>query len=180
MVYTSIIVGILHAFVIAGFSYTQTVGDADVIVILGNQVHADGTLSDRLESRLNRGKEIYDDGRAEFILVSGGLGKEGHFEGDVMKTYLIELGLPEDHILVDNNGMNTDASAKNTKHIAKERGWTSAIVVSNYYHLLRSKIAFQNSGIPEVYVTHAKYTEIRDVYSILREIPALWWYVFLV
>ncbi|MCB9798990.1 YdcF family protein [Candidatus Nomurabacteria bacterium] len=178
VLYTAIIVVILHIFVIVGFSYTQTVRDADMVVILGNTVNVDGTLSDRLKSRLNRAKEVYDAKRAQYVIVSGALGKEGHLEGDAMKSYLVQLGLPEDHVIVDNHGVNTNASAHNTKTIATEHGWTSAIVVSNYYHLLRSKIAFQNAGISEVYVTHPKFAELRDVYSLVREIPALWWYVF--
>ncbi|MCC6373060.1 MAG: YdcF family protein, partial [Bacteroidia bacterium] len=54
---------------------------ADIAVILGNTVKKDGTLSERLKKRMECGLQLYRTGRVKKILVSGGLGKEGHFEG---------------------------------------------------------------------------------------------------
>jgi len=65
-----------------------------IVVILGNKVNEDGSLSDRLKSRVDKGLELYNNGIANQIIVSGGLGKEGHLEGDVMAKYLVENGVP--------------------------------------------------------------------------------------
>ncbi len=63
---------------------------ADAAIVLGNKVNEDGTLSDRLKSRLDKSIEMYKNGRVKKIIVSGGLGKEGFWEANEMKKYLIE------------------------------------------------------------------------------------------
>ncbi|WP_394776006.1 ElyC/SanA/YdcF family protein [Flavobacterium sp.] len=70
---------------------TDTLKKADIAVILGNKVNDDGTLSERLEKRLECGLKLYRDNRIKKILVSGGLGSEGYYEGDKMKEYLISI-----------------------------------------------------------------------------------------
>jgi vancomycin permeability regulator SanA len=55
---------------------------ADVAVILGNKVNEDGSLSLRLVKRLQCGLDLYKTGRVQKLIVSGGLGKEGFYEGD--------------------------------------------------------------------------------------------------
>lgn len=80
---------------------------ADVAVILGNKVNEDGTLSARLEKRLETGLELYHNHLIKKIIVSGGLGKEGFYEGDKMKEYLIKNNVSDSIIIVDNKGNNT-------------------------------------------------------------------------
>ena len=49
---------------------------ADVAVVLGNKVNEDGTLSKRLEERLNCAIDLYNKRRINTIIVSGGLGNK--------------------------------------------------------------------------------------------------------
>ena len=77
---------------------------ADYAVILGNKVNEDGTLSMRLEKRLECGYELYKNGQVKGLIVSGGLGKEGFYEGDEMKRYLVKKGIPDSAIAIDNYG----------------------------------------------------------------------------
>ena len=86
--------------IIDGHSDKQT--KADVAVVLGNKVMEDGTPSPRLQARLDKSIELYNNQRVKWIIVSGGLGKEGHWEADIMKQYLIQNQIPETAILVDN------------------------------------------------------------------------------
>ncbi|MCU7613974.1 YdcF family protein [Chryseobacterium sp. GMJ5] len=79
---------------------------ADIAVILGSKVNEDGTLSRRLEKRLEAGIDLYTKRRVKMILVSGGLGKEGFYEGDTMKEFLIRKQIPDSVIVVDNYGSN--------------------------------------------------------------------------
>lgn len=55
--------------------------NADVAIVLGNKVNEDGTLSERLKARLDKSLELYNQNRVKIIIVSGGLGKEGFWEG---------------------------------------------------------------------------------------------------
>jgi len=68
---------------------------ADIAVILGSKVNEDGTLSERLSKRMECGLMLYRTNRVKKIVVSGGYGKEGFYEGDKMKDYLIKNGVPD-------------------------------------------------------------------------------------
>lgn len=145
---------------------------ADVAVILGNKVNPDGTLSKRLEKRLECGLKLYQNGRIKTIIVSGGLGKEGFYEGDKMRTYLIEKGIPDNAIVVDNAGNNTMATVKNTLHLQKSLQFKSVLVVSQYFHITRTKMLFKKFGFTHVNGASPHYFEWRDLYALIREFGA--------
>jgi vancomycin permeability regulator SanA len=142
---------------------------ADLAVVLGNKVNTDGTLSERLEKRLACGLELYKNKRVKKILVSGGLGKEGFYEGSKMKEYLIKNGVPDTSVIVDDYGNNTIATVDNTLKLKDSLKFTSLIVVSQYFHLTRTKMLFRKRHFNEVSSVSPKYFEIRDLYSLTRE-----------
>ena len=72
---------------------------ADVAVVLGNKINEDGTPSERLKARLKQSIKLFRDNRVEKIIVSGGLGKEGFWEGDKMKEYLMRKNIPQEKLL---------------------------------------------------------------------------------
>jgi len=150
----------------------------DVAVVLGNKVEVDGQPSDRLKARLDKSVELYAGGYFTFIIVSGGIGKEGFDEAKVMKSYLIDQGIPEENIKEDNNGYNSYMTAQNTSKIMNELELDSAMVITQYFHVSRTKLAFSKIGIKEVYSAHAQIFEFRDIYSIIREFPAYYKYLF--
>ena len=55
----------------------------------------------------------------------------------------------------------------------KERGLTSAVVVTQYFHITRTRYALRRAGVAMVSTAHARYFEMRDLYSIAREAIAL-------
>ncbi len=104
------------------------------------------------------------------IIVSGGLGREGFDEAVVMKNHLLNRGAPQDKIFVDSLGVTTAATARNAAAIANERHWSSVFVISQYFHIPRCRLALSQAGINHVYSAHARYFELRDIYSIFREV----------
>jgi uncharacterized SAM-binding protein YcdF (DUF218 family) len=150
---------------------------ADLAVVLGSKVHEDGDPCALLRDRLDRALSLYEQGRVPRILVSGGLGTEGHQEADVMADYLIRAGVPAARVLRDPHGLTTYATALNTRALMSKRGWKSAIAVSTYFHLSRCRLAFERAGIDDTYVARAPYRVTpRDLYSIPRELAAWAWY----
>jgi vancomycin permeability regulator SanA len=145
---------------------------ADVAVILGNKVNPDGTLSERLQKRLECGLNLYKTGRVKKIIVSGGLGKEGFYEGDKMKEYLARHNVPDSVIIVDNRGDNTLSTVKNTLSLRGQLHFNSIIVVSQFYHVTRTKMLFKKQGFKNVSSVSPHYFELRDAYSMLREFMA--------
>jgi vancomycin permeability regulator SanA len=142
---------------------------ADVALILGNKVNPDGTLSERLEKRLVCGLDLFNKKRVNKIIVSGGLGVEGHYEGTIMRNFLVQKGIPDSLIIIDNLGNNTIASVNNTLKFKDSLNFKSIIVVSQYYHLTRTKMLFRNRDFQHVSSVSPNYFEFRDFYSILRE-----------
>lgn len=141
--------------------------DSNIAVIFGNTVNEDGSLSPRLKARLDKGIELYTSKKASTFLVSGGLGKEGHLEGSKMAEYLISVGIPALNIVVDNEGNNTRLTALNFKKQFPNA--TSVLLVSQYHHLTRAKLAFRQVGVKNVGGVHANYFELRDFFSCFRE-----------
>ena len=168
----------IHLCVLLYVGLFSEVKKSDAILILGNTVETSGIPSMRLKGRLDKGIELYQNNLAPIIIVSGGYGIEGFNEAIVMKNYLVEHGVKTENIIVDENGNTTYLTTRNLIPIAKEKNIKSVIVVSQYYHLLRAKRAVEMVGIKEVYVSPGNSPfEIRDFYSIPREIIAYYYYL---
>ena len=144
-------------------------GNADVALVLGSTVNSDGTLSPRLQARLERTVELYKDGLFAHVIVSGGVGKEGRDEAVAMKEYLSSHGVPASQIIVDSHGETTFDSARNTRDIARQQNFQSVLVISQYFHLPRARLALERFHIAKVYSAHAHFWELRDFYSVFRE-----------
>lgn len=149
----------------------------DIAVVLGNKVEANGQPSKRLAARLDRSVELYNEGYFSFIIVSGGIGKEKFNEAKVMKSYLVDKGIPDNRIIEDNNGYNSYMTAQNTSKIVDQLDLDSVMVITQYFHVSRTKLAFKKMNM-KVYSAHAKFFEARDIYSIIREFPAYYKYLF--
>lgn len=145
---------------------------ADLAVVLGNKINLDGSLSERLQKRLECGLKLYKQQRVKKILVSGGLGREGFYEGDKMRDFLVNNGVPISSIIIDNDGNNTLATVKNTINLRDSLGFDSIIVVSQYFHLTRTKMLFKKNHFDNVNGVSPNYFEIRDLYSLFREFAA--------
>lgn len=163
---------IIHSLYITVDGFSDNGKNVDLAVILGSKVNEDGTLSKRLEKRLESGIDLYKNHRVQKILVSGGLGKEGFYEGDKMKEFLIKKGIPDSLIIVDNHGNNTRATVINTLKLKPQLKFNSIIIVSQYFHVTRTKKLFEDQGFENVSSVSPDYFEFRDLYSIVREFPA--------
>ncbi|MDC8757197.1 YdcF family protein [Janthinobacterium fluminis] len=145
----------------------------DVAIVLGSKVELDGRPSARLAARLDKAAALYRAGLFPRVIVSGGLGKEGYDEAAVMRDYLVAHAVPAPAIIVDSGGVNTTATARNSAALMRAGGLRSAVVVTQYFHIPRTRLALRDSGVATVYSAHADYFEWRDIYSTLREAVAL-------
>jgi vancomycin permeability regulator SanA len=158
---------LIHIICIVIDGFTDETKTVEFGIILGNKVNEDGTLSDRLKARVDKGIELYKNKIIKKIYVSGGLGKEGFKEGDKMAAYLMQQGVPKTAIVIDNNGNTTHETAENfKKDFPKQK---EVIVISQYYHITRCKLAMKNVGINNAQGVHANIFELNDFFSIVRE-----------
>ncbi|HVD99287.1 MAG TPA: YdcF family protein [Cytophagaceae bacterium] len=165
---------LIHSIVITVDGLNDHLQKADCILILGNTVNKDGTLSHRLQARVDKGYELYQKKYASKIIVSGGLGQEGYYEAREMKKYLVSKGIPAQDIIADEQAKTTHETMINYIPIARENNFHSVIVVSQFFHLTRSRAMLHSEGIQNVYDAHADYFEGRDVYAVLREFVAFY------
>lgn len=103
----------------------------------------------------------------------------GYREAVVMKEYLVDKGISSDVILVDEEGNNSYMTAKNTKMIMEQKGFHTVTVISQFYHITRTRLAFNKVGLEDVYSAHSTSYEARDIYSLIREFPAYYKYLML-
>ncbi len=141
----------------------------DVGVVLGNKVERSGVPSPALQARLDKAHQLYRDGWFHDVLVSGGLGKEGHDEALVMKNYLVAHGVPPERIIVDSEGNTSLATARNTARLARQHDWTTAFIISQYFHISRTRLALTRCGVSAPGGAHADYWSWWDFYSVPRE-----------
>lgn len=172
-----IIIGIIAVFVInqyvksiANKNIIQEVKNAnksDAILVLGCQVMDDGSLSLMLKDRLDKAVELYKQGIAEKIIVSGDHGREEYDEVNAMKTYLIENEIPSENIFMDHAGFSTYESLYRADYIFKVKKIT---VVTQEYHLYRAvyignKLGIETYGVPAAKTEYYGQTsrEIREI-----------------
>lgn len=132
--------------------------DIDCILVLGCLVKKDGTPSDRLADRINRGVELYKLGVAPKILMSGDHGREDYNEVGAMKDAAINAGVPSSDIFMDHAGFSTYESVYRAKEIF---GADKILIVTQKYHLKRALYIARELGV-EAYGVSADYHEYRD------------------
>ncbi len=152
---------------------------SDAAIVFGQQIRADGTPSQRLCDRLDRAVDVYRRGLAPLIIVSGRIDGHGHDEAAIMAGYLEQHGVPRSAIIEDNTGYTTFATAVNFRAIAHRHGIKNVIVISQYYHIARIRLAFHKAGIASVRHAHAALSpESRDFYYLPREFAGFYVYLF--
>jgi len=150
---------------------------ADVAIVLGNAVLDDGTLSPWLQGRVDEALELYRNGQVKKIFASGGIGKNRLPEGDYMRKYLIEHGVDSSAVIGDNLGQNTFLTATNFQALNKQEHFNSAVVVTNFYHITRSKYIVRKLGFKNVEGAYSKYFAWNDWFGLGREFAAFYKYL---
>ena len=160
-------------------SADDVTGQYDCIIILGCGVKPDGTPTDMLLDRLTTGVELYKQGVAPVIIMSGDHGQETYDEVNVMKSVAVELGVPEEKVFLDHAGFNTYESMYRAKEIFRVE---SAVVITQEYHLYRALYNAENFGIDAVGVSatlhNYKSQFPRDVREIIARNKDFLWCIF--
>jgi vancomycin permeability regulator SanA len=161
------------------FGKTDYRRPADIAVVLGARVYADGRPSDALADRVRTACNLYRNGTVKKLLFSGGPGDGPVHETEGMKRMAVQLGVKPEDILLDAHGVNTQATVKNTEAVFQQLHASRILVVSHFYHLPRIKLAYHREGW-EVYTVPAKesYLLRQMPFNMAREVAALWVYYF--
>jgi vancomycin permeability regulator SanA len=151
---------------------------ADIGIVLGNRVLWNGQPAASLQARLDKTAELYQDGYFPQVIVSGGVGRSGYDEAVVMRDYLVRQGVPVEMIHVDSDGYDTYQTTRNAAMFMDQNSIKRAMLISQYFHLTRAKLAARRFGISVVYGAHADYFHARrDPWSIVREVLGVYAYL---
>jgi vancomycin permeability regulator SanA len=167
--------------VVDGRSARDESRPADVILVLGSAVWPNEQPSPSLRARTERAIELYQDGYAPYLLLSGGLGRYPPEEAEVMRRLVTAAGVPEEALFLDQEAHSTWESIEKARQMAEQEGWKSVIVVSDPFHMERSLLMASDAGL----VAYAAPALDSPVYTIparrlfytSREVLALWWYL---
>jgi vancomycin permeability regulator SanA len=166
------IILIISAILIAIDGLHDEIKPADVAVVMGTTVNNDGSPSPWLKTRLDRALELYRQGYITRIIVSGGLEPNGQDEARAMSVYLVSKGVSLGNIWMDHGGNNTYETAKNVKLLMDANRWQSVMVVTQFYHIPRVRLALHRLEIDPVYGAHARWITPQSIVWLLREVVA--------
>ena len=117
--------------------------DKDYILILGCKIKKDGTLTNLLKGRVDRAIEFSkiqkEETNKDIIFVpSGGKGSDEVIsEAEAMKNYLVEQGISEKNILVENKSQNTQENIAFSNKLINNKEAKIAFSTTNY-HVFRA------------------------------------------
>lgn len=161
------------------FGTTTYLRSSQVTIVFGAQVHASGEPSNTLAERVRTAAGLYNAGRTECLLMSGGQGAdEPTNEAIAMRALAIRYGVPASAIELDPAGVNTDATVRNTVSALRATGHHRVAVVSDFFHLPRIKLAYQRAGLDVITVPSRSPRISQTAFLVAREVPAFWLYYF--
>ncbi|MBE5781392.1 MAG: SanA protein [Clostridiales bacterium] len=146
---------------------TDALGSADCILVLGAGVRS-GQPSPMLKERLDAGIELYKQGVAGKIIMSGDHGKVNYDEVNTMKDYAIAQGVPSEDVFMDHAGFSTYESIYRAKEVFLA---DEIIIVTQEYHLYRALYIANQLGLKALGVSSDTQTyggqRARDVREVL-------------
>ena len=131
----------------------STVNEKDAIVVLGGMIKTIKTKRGfeyefgGAVDRILAGIDLYKKGKAPILILTRGnlpwsLGKP---EGEYLKEFAIEFGIPEENILLTAIVQNTDQEAKSVKKLLNQNN--NIILVTSAFHMPRAKKVFEAANI---------------------------------
>ena len=128
--------------------------DKDYIIILGCQIKKDGTLTNLLKGRVDRAIEfskmqMENSGKEIVFVPSGGKGSDEIIpEGQAIKNYLLEQGIKEEKILLEDKSKNTYENIKFSNELINAQKENAKIAFSTTnYHVFRAGTIATEQGI---------------------------------
>lgn len=123
------------------------VGPVDAIVVMGAAQY-DGRPSPQLAARLDHVAELWPEGRAPLVVVTGGKRPGDRFtEAETSAAYLQERGVPASAIVLEDQGRTSFESLDGVAQLLGERGLGDVLIVTDPFHSLRSKLIAEQVGL---------------------------------
>lgn len=126
----------------------------DVIVVLGGgatqstpDLDGQGNLSGSAANRMLTAVRLHRLTGLPILFSGGQVFPDSGNEANIARRQLLELGVADSDILVENRSLNTEQNAVGTAAILKEKGYLHPILVTSAFHMPRSMIEFNKAGL---------------------------------
>jgi SanA protein len=149
---------------------------AEVAIVPGALVNANGHMSGMLADRVNEASLLWHMGKVKKILVSGDHGSWVYDEPDTMRKALVRDGVKPEDIFEDHAGFDTWATMVRARSIFNV---TDAVVVTQGFHMPRALFLAEEAGIHATGLLADQHdwgyegekSSIREVFS---RVKAIW------
>lgn len=143
----------------------------DTMIILDAKVNEDG-VSKTLKLRLDKGIQYYNKNKDINIIVSGGQGEdEVTTEASAMRNYLLENGVNEENIILEDRSTTTLENIIFSKKIMEDLNLNNRVlIVTSDYHLFRGRFIASILGIDNEGLCSISSLSSR-MYYMIREYP---------
>jgi SanA protein len=147
----------------------ESVPGTRAAVVFGAGLNRDGTPTTVLRDRVRTAAELYQAGKVDKLLMSGDNRFINYNEPGAMKTFALQIGIPEDDIVLDYAGRRTYDTCYRAKEIFLLQ---KAILVTQNFHLPRALYICNGLGL-DAWGVSADLRSYRDSeFWKIREIPA--------
>jgi SanA protein len=153
-------------------TYTlESISPAPVAIVFGAGLNRDGSPTAVLRDRIATAVELYKAGKVKKLLMSGDNRFVNYNEPASMKQYALDLGVPEQDVVLDYAGRRTYDTCYRAKTIF---GVKQAILITQNFHLPRALFTCNALGVQASGITADRRAYQRRAYTIwiIRELPA--------
>lgn len=156
---------------------------SDAIVVLG-AAQFDGRPSSVFTARLVHARNLWRDDVAPRIITVGGNQAGDRFtEASAGKRWLVDHGVPARRVKVVPTGGDTLSSVSALDERMQRRGWSTAVIVTDPWHALRTGSMASDRGIDAVLSPTRRGPSVRQRSTQIRYIGReslgyLYWKVF--
>jgi SanA protein len=152
-----------------------------VAIVFGAGLLRDGSPTPILKDRVEKAAELYFAGKVDKLLLSGDNRFIYYNEPGAMHNYALQLGVPDEAIVLDYAGRRTYDTCYRAQAIFDVK---EAVLVTQSFHLPRALLTCNLLGVKAVGVAaDQRVHELKQlVYWNLRELPATltaFWDVFI-
>jgi uncharacterized SAM-binding protein YcdF (DUF218 family) len=166
---------------VLSFSLSPNIPEyADAVLVLGAKVNIDNTPSVELYNRSIEGIAMVQQGRAKYIMFTGGVGLGATSESEIGLKIAVQNGIPRDRILIEEQSHSTLQNISSIKPLAEQHNIKSVIVVSDQYHVARGVLVAKKLGFEPVYWSYPNSSYLKTqrlVWHYFREAAALLVYI---
>ncbi len=154
---------------------------ADYLVLLGGGISKDGVLPVSVKNRVKKAYEYLEaNPKCECVVSGGTLKWIACAEAPAIKALLVEMGIPEERILIEDKSLDTiqnlifsaELLSKENKCSIQEILQSKVIIVTSFFHLRRAQILAQRLGYRNINGYYAKTPVFYILHLYVREVCA--------